>query len=133
MSGAVAYLDASAAVKRIVAEQQSAALLSWLLGAERFVSSDILVAELGCFVDRSRHPDLQVQVDRFLDHVELVAFDRGVRERAAASFSPPQRALDAIHLASALHLDLQELVFVSYDERQLAAAASVGLACASPR
>ncbi len=133
MSGPVAYLDASAAVKRIVAEPQSAALGSWLLGAERFVSSDIVVVELGCFVARSRHPELQVQVGRFLDHVQLVAFDRGIRERAAAPFSPPQRALDAIHLASALHLDLPELVFVSYDEQQLAAAASLGLDCASPR
>lgn len=133
MSGRVAYLDASAAVKRVVAEQESATLGTWLLEAERFVSSDILVVELGCFVDRSRRPKLLVQVDRLLDRVQLISFDRTIRGRAAAPFSPPQRALDAIHLASALHLDLPELVFVSYDEQQLAAAESLGLTCASPR
>ncbi len=74
-----------------------------------------------------------LKASRVLGRTEIVAFGLGVRDRAAAPFSPPQRALDAIHLASALHLDLPELVFVSYDDQQLVAAASLGLTCASPR
>jgi hypothetical protein len=41
------------------------------------------------------------------------------------------RALDAIHVATSLLLDDLEL-FISYDARQLRAAAEAGLAIASP-
>jgi predicted nucleic acid-binding protein len=43
------------------------------------------------------------------------------------------RALDAMHLATALRLRSQLAAFVSYDPRQLEAAEVLGLPVASPR
>lgn len=131
MTAEVAYLDTSAAVKLVVPEPESVALATWLATCPRWGSSEILLVELPCVVQRVRADPLKAS--RVLGRTEIVAFGLGVRDRAAAPFSPPQRALDAIHLASALHLDLPELVFVSYDDQQLVAAASLGLTCASPR
>jgi uncharacterized protein len=53
---------------------------------------------------------------------------------AAASFGDPGlRALDAIHIASALRVVSGIDAFASYDRRQLAAARAAGLSVASPR
>lgn len=131
MTRSLAYLDTSAAVKLVVQEPESATLARWLAAWPRWGSSEILLVELPCVAQRLRAEPLKA--DRVLRRTQIVAFSAAVRDRAAAPFSPPQRALDAIHLATALHLDLPELVFVSYDEQQLAAAAADGLTCASPR
>ena len=51
----------------------------------------------------------------------------------ARSIQPPTlRALDSIHLASALTMASDLGVFVAYDRRLLDAAADAGLAVASP-
>ncbi len=132
MSAAVAYLDASAAVKRLVREVESEALGALLDTTDALVSSEILAVELGCFVHRSAGGVLGARARLLLGSIELVAFTSAIRERAAAPFAPPQRALDAIHLASALHLQLDGLLFLSYDRQQLAAAETCGLTCLSP-
>jgi predicted nucleic acid-binding protein len=54
------------------------------------------------------------------------------QEQRSSSLSP-LRALDAIHVASALRLGGALSAFVSYDRRQLEAAAALGLPTASPR
>jgi len=126
-----AYLDASAAVKLLVAEDESAALAALLDETALWISSEILDVELGCFTDRHDGPLLTVR-SRLVEKFELVAFLPEVRERAAAPFTPPQRALDAVHLATALHLDLEGMAFVSYDRQQRAAAEACGLSCLSP-
>jgi hypothetical protein len=56
---------------------------------------------------------------------------RDVLTLAGAFTLPRLRALDAIHVATSLLLDDLEL-FISYDARQLRAAAEAGLAIASP-
>ncbi len=127
-----AYLDASAAVKLLVNESESSALTALLGSADLLISSEILVVELGCFVDRSDDDRAAERRSRLLRQCDLVAFLPDVRERAAAPFTPPQRALDAIHLATALHLGFETLAFVSYDQQQLAAAKASGLSCLSP-
>ena len=131
MSG-TAYLDASAAVKLLVNEPESSALTALLSAADLLISSEILVVELGCFVDRRDDDRAAERRARLLRQCELVAFLPEVGERAAAPFTPPQRALDAIHLATALHLDLEGMAFFSYDRQQLAAAEACGLSCLNP-
>ncbi len=131
MTWSAAYLDASAAVKLLVAEAESAALAALLVETALWISSEILDVELGCFTDR--HDGLLLtDRRRLVGKFDLVAFLPEVRERAAAPFTPPQRALDAIHLATALHLRLDAMAFVSYDHQQLAAAEASGLSCLSP-
>ncbi len=123
------YLDASAAVKLVVEEVESAALATWLLRASDWVSSEILDVEVRCAVQRGA-PTLS-PVDDLLRQVELLTFSPAVRRRAGQPFAPRQRALDAIHLATALSIDAP-FTLVSYDERQLAAADALGLQTASP-
>jgi len=129
---ASAYLDASAAVKLIRTEAGSEALRDALGEMATRVSSELLEIELRCVAYRLADPDLLKRVDLVLAGVDLLPLSPAVRRRAAGPFNPPQRALDAIHLATALDIDLDGLAFVSYDHRQLEAARSEGLEIATP-
>ncbi|MGH2878146.1 MAG: hypothetical protein ACRDK4_00855, partial [Solirubrobacteraceae bacterium] len=51
---------------------------------------------------------------------------------ACRVFSPPQRALDALHLAAAEQAREQIGCFVSYDTEQSAAASALGWLLAAP-
>ncbi len=62
----------------------------------------------------------------------LLAVDMEIPERAAGLEPPELRTLDAIHPASALSLGSDLLAFVTYDDRQLAAARKAGLPVTSP-
>lgn len=132
MTTSVAYLDASAAAKLVVAEPETAALAAALEQVPSWVSSELLEIELRCLVRRLGAPELADRVAGLLDRCHRVRFTRPIRRRACGRFDPAQRALDAIHLATALDLDERGLLLLSYDKRQLAAAEAEGLACASP-
>jgi predicted nucleic acid-binding protein len=66
-----------------------------------------------------------------LDAVALLPVDRPLLAAAGALEEPALRALDAIHLAAAIDLSPID-AFVSYDERQGAAARLAGLRTVSP-
>lgn len=68
-----------------------------------------------------------------LSRVALVVADDGILFSAAHLGPAALRSLNAIHLATALRLGDALAAFVSYDERQLEAAAALGLPTASPR
>lgn len=68
-----------------------------------------------------------------LDAVALLPLDDTVLAAAARLGPPALRALDALHLASALSLDEDLGVLVAYDGRLLEAAARHGLTVATPR
>ena len=74
--------------------------------------------------------EVRDEVDRLLASCMLVAVSaqllRAARELAGSAL----RTLDAIHLASALRIEADELL--AYDHRLLAAASERGLAVASP-
>lgn len=55
-----------------------------------------------------------------------------VLRRAGEPFDPPQRALDAIHLATLIDLALDTAVLVTYDRGQAAAGRAAGLEVCSP-
>jgi predicted nucleic acid-binding protein len=78
--------------------------------------------------------DLDVLIARageLVDAVALSPLDRAVLLTAGAFAEPALRALDAIHIAAAV--DLAPLDgFLSYDERQAAAARLAGLRTVSP-
>ena len=68
---------------------------------------------------------------RVLAGVALTSVDRRVTD--AVGIEPGSLStLDAIHVASALRLGRELEAFVSYDLRQLEAAAALGLPVASP-
>lgn len=115
----------------IIEEAESAALAHHLTGATVLATSRIAVVEVSratALANPSR--EVREEVDRLLAACLLVAVSaqllRGARELASATL----RTLDAIHLATAMRIEADELI--AYDRRLLAAAAEHGLAVASP-
>lgn len=75
-------------------------------------------------------PEVAREAERLLSACMLVEVSDGVLRAAAELASATVRTLDAIHLASAVRIEADELV--AYDRRLSAAAADRGLAVASP-
>lgn len=128
----IAYLDASALVKLAVAEDETGPLRAALGGLPRRVSSRISIVEVIRAV-RRRDPAAEPLARRVLERVSLLAIGDRVLVSAATLGPHDVRALDAIHLASALRIGGSLAAFVSYDARQLAAAEALGLPVVSPR
>ena len=126
----VAYVDASALVKLIVLEADSAAFLRWYIEAERVATSRVGVIETRRAA--GRHPHDAEELRSVLATVEVVELDRQVADRAAAALPPLLRTLDAIHIATALELGVSLDAFVTYDDRLAAAAQAAGLPVVRP-
>ncbi len=124
-----AYVDTSAAMKLLIDEAESAALLSELTtGERRLVASWLLHTELHCAA--GRHPTV-LSVDAItnvLDAVTLVDVTRG--DLLAAGTHAPLRSTEAIHLATALRIGVDEVV--TYDGEFAVAATSAGLRVLAP-
>lgn len=126
------YLDASAAVKLIREEAETTALRAGFGMARAGVSSEVLEIEVHCAAHRGGGGALVARARDVCALVELIPLSASIRARALEAFDPPQGALDAVHLATAIELQIDALVLYSYDSRQLAGARNAGLAVASP-
>jgi hypothetical protein len=134
---ALFYVDASALVKLVRDEPESPALRTFLTGAD-LVSCDLVLTEVPRAVRRAAAQDRRLGLDRLmsrtgelLEAVALQPLDRALLLAAGALAEPTLRALDAIHVAAAV--DLAPLDgFLTYDERQAAAARLAGLRTLSP-
>lgn len=125
----VTYLDTSAAMKLLVDEPESEALLEELSGRDRrLVASWLLHAELHCAAGRNPATLPIESVGTVLDVVTLVDVTRG--DLLAAGTHAPLRSNDAIHLAVALRLGVDEIV--AYDRELMAAARGAGLSVLAP-
>lgn len=127
------YLDTSAAMKLLVEERESRALTTYLtssdVGERQVVASWLLHTELHCAANR--HPgDVDLEsVGLVLDTVTLVDVSRG--DLLTAGALPGRlRSNDAIHLAVALRVGVEEMV--TYDAELASAAAAAGLAVTAP-
>lgn len=132
------YADTSALAKLVVEEPESEALRMFVTAAD-LVSSELVLTELPRAIRRAaaRDPRLPVDVlmertDELLDSIALCPLDRKLLLAAGALVEPALRALDAIHVATAVDV-LPHDGFVSYDERQNAAARLAGLRTFAPR
>lgn len=67
-----------------------------------------------------------------LESFVLIEPSPSILDRAGQLRPASLRALDAIHLATAISLDLLELEFIAYDERLAEAAAAHGLRTSRP-
>lgn len=128
----VAYFDASALFKLVVAEPESKALRNAVHAWPRRVTSRVTVVELVRGVRRV-DPRLEALARRLLTGVDLLIDTDRTLAIAAQLDLPEVRALDAIHVASALRVRTILSAFVSYDARQLEAAQALGLPISSPR
>lgn len=123
------YLDTSAAMKLLVDEAESAGLVIALATTgRRLVSSWLLHTELHCAA--GRHPAvLSLEaITKVLDAVVLVDVTRG--DLLAAGTHAPLRSNDAIHLATALRIGVDEVV--TYDEELARASTSAGIRVLAP-
>jgi predicted nucleic acid-binding protein len=125
------YLDASAAVKLVVSEPESASVRMFLAGEVSRVSSRVLAVELIRAVIRGSPASLD-QARSLLGVIEFIELDEEVAERAAGLEPAALRSLDAIHLATALALGEDLDAFVTYDARQGDAARTLGLIVEAP-
>ncbi len=124
------YLDTSAFLKLVVAEEESAAMRAWVAGSGPCWSSQLLSTEALRAADRLG-VDEQI-VREALEMVSLVV--PGPATFLAAGRMKPStlRSLDALHLAAAFELgdDLQGLV--TYDARMIEGCQAASVAVISP-
>lgn len=126
------YVDTSALVKLVVADDETEALRGWLAQESREpVACDLARAELLRAV-RRRAPRRVVRARAVLDSLTLMAVTTATFEAAGRLDPSALRTLDAIHLAAALELgdDLDGLV--TYDDQLADAATTNGVAVVAP-
>lgn len=126
------YADSSALVKLVIEEPESAALSAYLAtSAPTLATSRIARVEVTRAVSLAcPGPEARAEAERLLDSCLFVEASDALLREAAALASREVRTLDAIHLASALRVDADELL--AYDERLGRAAVDAGLAVARP-
>jgi predicted nucleic acid-binding protein len=128
----IGYLDTSAAMKLLIEESESDALVAYLQTADerQLVASWLLHTELHCAANR--HPD-DVDIESVgivLDAVSLIDLTRG--DLLTAGTLPGRlRCNDAMHLAVALRVGADEMI--TYDVELAGAANAAGLVAIQPR
>ena len=134
---ALFYIDASALVKLVRDEPESEPLRAFLADAD-LVSSELVLTEVPRAIRRAAADDPALPLDtligragELLEALALSPLDRGVLVAAGALAEPGLRALDAIHVTAAADVAPID-AFVSYDERQSAAARLAGLRTVGP-
>ncbi len=131
------YADASALVKLVRDEPESHPLRTFLADAD-LVSCELVLTEIPRAIRRAAARDPRLNLDLLIgragevvEALGLLPVDRALLLAAGALSEPALRALDAIHVAAAV--DVAPIDgFVTYDERQAAAARLAGLRTMSP-
>ena len=122
------YFDSSAIVKLSQLESESQALIDFLDRHEIEASTSIVSeVEVMRTLRRSGLDD-----DQPVGSFYLLQLDEDVRREAVRLGSPLLRSIDAIHIATALAIADDQLAFVTYDDRQAAAARDCGLQVVQP-
>jgi len=131
------YLDASALIKLVVPERSSDALAETVAGRS-VLSAEVAVTELIRATNRVARgaPEaaepLRGGLHSLLSSVTFLPIDRTTCELAGRIDDPHLRALDAIHVASAVIVDDDVEAFVTYDRRQGHAARAAGFEVLAP-
>lgn len=127
-----AYLDASALVKLAVLEPETPALELAVLDRDALFTSEIGAIELHRALGRTGQASTHDQAEAVLDVVFLADLTPAVRSQAGRLSPSSLRTPDAIHIATAASLPLPDLEFITYDDRQAAAARAQGLRVLQP-
>ncbi len=125
------YADSSALVKLVVDEPESRALARYLTNEPALATSRIALVEVPRAVTIANpSEELEAEAQRLLGSCLLVHVSDGLLRSAARLASPKLRTLDAIHLASALRVESDELL--TYDQRMIDAALGHALPVSHP-
>lgn len=128
-----AYLDASALVKLFKAEPETAALRAALADWPVQVASELIRVEAVCTARRLGDKETLQRATEALERVSLIPISPEIIELATDSHTPPLRAMDAIHLATALAMREDLGAIFVYDGDLHAAAGAHGLNPLAPR
>jgi predicted nucleic acid-binding protein len=123
-----AYFDSSALVKLSHDEPYSQSVIDYLehnaVESSTSVVAEVEVTRALCRVGAPR--------DQAVIGFYLLTLDDDVRREAAGLGPNVVRALDAIHIATALAIGDRDVEFITYDERQADAARQAGLKVVQP-
>lgn len=131
MSASVAYIDTSAYVKLPLWEPEAPALSSEMARWAVRSSSALMAVEAVRAVARIE-PAMVEETRGALDRLSLIPLSDQVLRLARDIAGPSLRSLDAIHLATAASLGDDLGVILTYDQRMMDAATSLGMPVAAP-
>jgi uncharacterized protein len=122
-----AYLDASALVKLFKREPETDALRAALEQWPVRVASELIRVEAICTARRIGGKDLLERAHAALTRLTLLPIDSQILGLATEEYQPSLRAMDAIHLATALSLRSELGAVFVYGTDLYAAASAQGL------
>jgi predicted nucleic acid-binding protein len=128
-----AYLDASALVKLFKAERETEAFRAALADWPVQVASELIRVEAICTARRLGGRDILRRARATLDPINLIPLTPEIIELASDAHDPPLRAMDAIHLATALTMREDLGAIFVYDGDLHAAAGAHSLNPLAPR
>lgn len=97
-----AYVDASALVKLFKPERETEAFRAALADWPVQVASELIRVEAICTARRLGGEDALQRASAALERINLIPLSPEIIELATDAHNPPLRAMDAIHLATAL-------------------------------
>jgi uncharacterized protein len=125
------YADASALVKLVVREPESGDLIAYLGDpAPRLLTSRLAIVEVTRAARIAASEGVAAELERVLGFCDLLALTAGILREAARLASEQLRTLDAVHLASVVHLQPDEVL--AYDRRLVRAAQELGFTVTHP-
>jgi predicted nucleic acid-binding protein len=127
-----AYLDASALVKLFKHEPETDALVAALEKWPVRVASELIRVEAICTARRIGDKDTLERAHATLTRLTLLPIDSRIIDLATEEYRPPLRAMDAIHLATALSVRAELGVVFVYDTDLHAAACAQNLNALAP-
>ena len=125
------YMDASALVKLVVGEAQTAALRTYLTHRPHRVTSVLARVEVARALGRIG-VDQEARLEAVLEGLIVVELADDIVARAGRVGPPTLRTLDAIHMATALELGADLIALVTYDGRLADSARALGISVAAP-
>ena len=129
---AAAYVDASALVKLFKAEHETEAFRVALADWPVQVASELIRVEALCTARRLGGHDVLRRAVATLERINLIPISPEIIELATDAHTPPRRAMDAIHLATALTMREDLGAMFVYDSDLHAAARAHDLNALAP-
>jgi hypothetical protein len=128
-----AYVDASALVKLFKAERETEAFRAALADWPVQVASELIRVEAVCTARRLGDDDILQRANATLERINLIPLSPEIIELATDAYTPPLRAMDAIHLATALTIREDLGAMFVYDSDLHAAAQAHDLNPVAPQ
>jgi predicted nucleic acid-binding protein len=128
----LAYLESSAIVKLVALEAETSALEADLANRDGLLTSRLAATEISRAARRSKNKRILQQADDVLESFVIVEVTTSILAAAGSLDPAGLRTLDAIHLATAASLGMNEVDFICYDDRLAAAARTLGLTVVRP-